>query len=299
MRVAALLPAATDIVLALGAAERLVAVTHACTLPGGLAEVPRVTRSRVPVAGAGATDRAVRELSGAGTAMFDLDVARLVALNPEVLLTQAVCDVCAVGEDEVRAVAARLAPPRHVLALGADTVEGVLADIAAVGAALDLGDEAGELVMGLRVRMRKVHETLKAARAPRPGVALLEWTEPPFSAGHWVPDIIRRAGGEELIGRTGQRSRRIDADELRELEPEVVMVAPCGYGLAAAVSEVEALQRSGARSWLGARPVWVIDANRLVSSPGPSVVRAIEVIAQILHPGLFGPPSPSDAVLIA
>jgi iron complex transport system substrate-binding protein len=168
-----------------------------------------------------------------------------------------------------------------------------------VGEALDLRAEAEELVAGLRARMKKVHETLKAAAAPRPRVVVLEWTEPPFGAGHWVPDIIRRAGGEELIGRTGQRSRRIDVAEFRALDPEVVVVAPCGYALAAAVAEVESLGDSGVGSWLRTRRVWALDANRLVSSPGPSVVRAIEVIAQLLHPGLFGRPSPSDAILIA
>lgn len=298
MRVAALLPAATDIVIALGAAERLVAVTHACTVPERLATVPRVTRSRVPIAGAGAIDQAVTELSSAGAAMFDLDEGGLVASRPDILLTQAVCDVCAVSEADVRAVASRMDPRPPVLALGADTVDGVLADVISVGHALDLHGEAEELVYGFRARMRRVHESLKAAKASRTPVVVLEWTEPPFCAGHWVPDIVRKAGGEELIGRTGQSSRRIDTAELRALEPEAVIVAPCGYSLAAAVAEVEGL-RSDLGSWLRARPLWVINANRLVSSPGPSVVRAIEVIAQILHPTLLGQPSRSDAILIA
>jgi iron complex transport system substrate-binding protein len=299
MRVAALLPAATDIVIALGAAERLVAVTHACTLPAYMATVPPVTRSRVPAAGAAAVDQAVVELSSAGVAMFDLDEAQLAASHPDILLTQAVCDVCAVNEAHVRTVAARLDPAPRVLALGAHSVDGVLADVIAVGSAMDIRAEAEELVAGMRARMRSVHQALAAAKAPRPRVVVLEWTEPPFGAGHWVPDIIRRAGGEELIGRIGQPSRRIDPAVIRGLEAEVVVVAPCGYTLAEAVTETKAVAESVLGLWMRGKRLWAVDANRLVSSPGPSVIRAIEVVAQILHPELFGQPSRSDAILIA
>ncbi len=292
MRVAALLPAATDIVIALGAGNQLVAVTHACTLPARLAGVPRVTQSRVAGSNAGSVDHQVSALSEAGAPLFDLDEDVLRAQRPDVILTQAVCDVCAVREEDARAVAARMSPPPTVATLGARTVEGVLADCLTVARALDIPEEGEELVAGFRSRMGAIHRRLKAAQAPRPSVLVLEWTDPPFSAGHWVPDMVHRAGGREVIGRASEVSRRIGAEELRGANPEMIIVAPCGYELAEAERSARAL------AGMFSAPVWVIDANRLTSSPGPVVIRGIEVLARVLHPAIFGPPDPRDAVLL-
>lgn len=292
MRVAALLPAATDIVIALGAGDQLVAVTHACGLPGPLAGVPRVTRSRVMSTGASVVDALVSSLASAGGPMFDLDEEKLVAQRPDLILTQAVCEVCAVREEDARAVAARLQPAPSVATLGARTVDGILTDIMTVGTALELVDEAEELVSGLRSRMAAIHRQLKATQAPRPRVLVLEWTDPPFSAGHWVPDMVRRAGGQEVLGQPGAISRRVSVDEIAASKPDVVVVAPCGYGLTAALNEIAQMPPANSL------PVWVIDANRLTSSPGPGVMRGIEVLARILHPGLFGTPSEHDAMQI-
>ena len=296
MRVAALLPAATDIVIALGAGDQLVAVTHACTLPARLSDVARVTRSRVAATGAAGIDRAVSELSSAGAPLFELDEALLAAQRPDVLLTQAVCDVCAVREEDVRAVASRLRPVPVVVTLGAGSVEGVIDDIAAVGSALGIPDEAEELVAGLQSRIGAIHRRLKANAAPRPNVLVLEWTDPPFNAGHWVPDMVRRAGGHEVLGRTGEKSRRITDDEIRTSSPDIIVIAPCGYGLDDAVREARDLVESA--SFARSTPVWALDANRLTSSPGPSVVRGIEVLAHVFHPALFGEPSTRDAIKI-
>jgi len=292
MRVAALLPAATDIVIALGAGDQLVAVTHACVVPPPLDGVPRVTRSRVVGATAPALDAHVSDLASAGAPMFDIDEALLVAQHPDVILTQAVCEVCAVREADARAVAGRLQPPARVATLGASTVEGILADILNVARALDLADEGEELVLGLRSRIAAIHRRLKAEQAPRPSVLVLEWTDPPFNAGHWVPDMVRRAGGQEVLGKIGEISRRVSIEEIQSAKPEVVVIAPCGYTLADAMREVSPWPESRST------PAWVIDANRLTSSPGPGVIRGIEVLAQILHPALFGSPSRQDAVQI-
>ena len=291
MRVAALLSAATDIVMALGAGDQLVAVTHACVVPPALAGVARVTRSRVVGASASALDAHVTDLASAGAPMFDIDEPLLAGQHPDVILTQVVCEVCAVREADARAVAARLRPAARVATLGAGTVEGILADILTVAHALDLADEGEELVLGLRSRIAAIHRRLKAEQAPRPRVLVLEWTDPPFNAGHWVPDMVRRAGGHEVLGRAGEISRRITIEEIQAANPEVVVIAPCGYAMADALREVS---RPGANS----TPVWVIDANRLTSSPGPGVVHGIEVLSRILHPTLFGAPSPRDAVQI-
>jgi len=298
MRVAALLPAATDIVIALGAGDQLVAVTHACTLPSSLAGIPRVTRSRVSAAGASGIDTQVSDLSLAGAPLFELDAALLSAQRPEIVLTQSVCEVCAVREEEARAVASRMHPPPTVATLGANSVEGVFNDIVTVGEALGIPDEAEELVAGLKSRIGLVHRSLKTSQAPRPRVTVLEWTGPLFSAGHWVPDMVHRAGGHELIGQSGQASRRIGADEIFGGNPEVVVIAPCGYGLDDTVREAKGLAANEAWSWLRSIPLWALDANRLTSSPGPGVVHGIEVLARILHPLLFGEPSPRDAIQI-
>lgn len=296
MRIAALLPAATDITIALGAGDQLVAVTHACSLPDRLAHVPRVTRSRIAGGSAGSVDAGVSTLSASGAALFELDERQLAELRPDVILTQAVCEVCAVSEDDARAVAARLQPPPRVVTLGARTVEGILADIATVAGALSVSGEGEELVIGLRSRMAAIHGRLRTAKAPRPDVCVLEWTDPPFSAGHWVPDMVRRAGGTALFGETGHESKRLPFEALRGRDPATVLVAPCGYTLSETVRELERLRGSELGDWLMRRSSWAIDANRLTSSPGPGIVRGIEVIARIVHPELFGEPSPGDAL---
>jgi iron complex transport system substrate-binding protein len=299
MRVAALLPAATDIVFALGAGDQLVAATHACTLPATFTAIPRVTRSRIDASSATGIDDKVSELSEAGAPLFELDGAALASLRPDVILTQAVCEVCAVREEDARAVAARLSPPPRVVSLGARTIDGILEDCATVARALGMPEEGEELVTGLRSRMSTIHRTLKAAKAPRPGVLVLEWTDPPFSAGHWVPDAVRRAGGVEQFGESGQLSRRLTVDEINDRDPLVTIVAPCGYTLAQAQAELKQLRDADMLGWLFSRRAWVMDANRLLSSPGPGVVHGVEVLARILHPQLFGEPSTSDAVPLA
>jgi iron complex transport system substrate-binding protein len=291
------LPAATDIVIALGAGDRLVAVTHACAVPSRLAHLPRVTRSRIATLGAAEVDASVGELVAAGAPLFDLDEAALAAARPDVIITQAVCDVCAVREEDARAVASRLHPSPTVTALGASTVDGVLADILAVGIALDVED-ADELVLGLRSRLRAVHRALKAAQAPRPRILVLEWTDPPFNAGHWVPDMVRRAGGDEVLGQIGAVSTRVSVDEVRRANPDIVVIAPCGYELHEASTEATSLTARDAWQWLHPKPVWAINANRLTSAPSPNVVHGVEVLSQILHPALFGHPSTDLAQLV-
>jgi iron complex transport system substrate-binding protein len=295
MRVAALLPAATDIVIALGAGDQLVAVTHACRLPARLAGIPRVTRTRIDASVAGAIDAQVSDLSAAGAPLFEIDESLLIAQRPDVILTQSVCEVCAVREEDARAVASRIRPTPTLAALSASTVDGILDDIATVGAALDI-DDADELLIGLRSRMRFIHHKLMSAQASRPRVLVLEWTNPAFNAGHWVPDMVRRAGGHEVLGQTGQVSKRVTKAEITGARPDVVIVAPCGYDLRDALREAEGFRSLDAWSWIGSTSVWALDANALTSSPGPGVVHGIEVLARVLHPVLFGAPSARDAV---
>ena len=293
MRVISLLPAATEMVAWLGATEHLVGITHECDFPPVLTGRPRVTRASVPAAGAHGSaaplevDTAVREATAAGLSLFTLDEARIRALHPDVILTQALCDVCAVSETDVRALAARLDPPPRIVTLSGTTIDGILDDVRAVADALGVPSEADELIAGERARLRTVHETLKAARAPRPRVLVVEWSEPVFLAGHWGPEQVRRAGGTDVLGTAGAHSVPVPLETCVAADPEIVLIAPCGYDLTSARAEADRLLAHDDWQWLAGRQVWALDANGLVSRPGPRVVDGVEAMARIFNPGLF------------
>ena len=296
MRVVSLLPAATEIVALLGASESLVGITHECDYPDVVASRARVTHSAIPhTTDPVAIDDAVKALSGQGQALFTLDEPRIRALHPNVLLTQALCDVCAVREEDVRALATRLSPVRTVVTLGGTSLDGIYADIAAVAHVLDADDDAEELLIGLRDRVKHVHDTLLAARAPRPRVALIEWTAPVYIAGHWGPEQIKRAGGVDVLGTIGAHSTAVDMSTVVATHPEFVLIAPCGYSLAESVAETRRLLALDEWQWLHGRQVWALDANGLVSRPGPRVVDGIEVMARIFNPMLFSAIDPRHA----
>ena len=300
MRVVTLLPSATEIVAALGALESLVGITHECDHPAQVASRLRVTSSRVNGADApGTVDAGVRALVAAGTSLYTLDEPGIRSLRPDLILTQALCDVCAVVESDVRAVAARLSPEPQVIALSATTLDGVFADIATVAHALSLDDEGEELLAGLRARMLTVHDTLKAARAPRPRVALIEWTDPIFAGGHWVPEMIRRAGGIDVLATAGEHSRVVTAGDVAAANPDILLVAPCGYGIRRATEEAERLIAAGALALPAACDVWALDGNSLTSRPGPRLVDGVEVMARIFNPPLFSPVPPDYATRVS
>lgn len=290
MRVVSLLPGATEIVAALGAMESLVGVTHECDHPAVVASRVRVTGTAVDAtATAASVDAQVKALTATGTPVFTLFEDRIRDLRPTHILTQALCDVCAVVETDVRALAARLSPEPAVVTVSATTIAGVLDDIVRVGAALDCGDEAAEFVAGAQTRMRTVHETLKAARAPRPRVAVIEWGDPIYAAGHWVPEMVKRAGGVDVLAAPGAHSVTVTADAVRAADPEVLIIAPCGYDLPRARAEAERLLAQPDWAWARSRHVFSIDANALTSRPGPRLIEGIELFARLFNPSLFSP----------
>lgn len=292
MRILSLLPGATEMVAALGALDRLVGITHECDHPAAVRALPRVTASAIATEGsAGAVDAQVREMAAAGQPLFSLDAERIVALAPEVILTQTVCDVCAVSEGDVRDVAARLPRPPRIVSLGATTLDGVLAELRLVAEAIGMASEGDELDAGLRARMRAVHETLKAARAPRPRVAVIEWTDPLFAAGHWTPEIVKRAGGVDVLAQPGEHSRVVTVDAVRDADPELLVFAPCGYDVARAEAAARELLDTPAWRWAHGRAAWAMDANALFSRPGPRLVDAIEVLAAAVAPASFAVPA--------
>jgi iron complex transport system substrate-binding protein len=293
MRVISLLPSATEIVAALGAMESLVGVTHCCDHPPLVDSRVRVTTTAVDGdAAPGVVDAQVREIMGAGSPLYTLLDDRIRALKPDLIFTQALCDVCAVVETDVRALAATLTPVPEVIALSATSLDGVLEDMARAGAALGASDEAEEFIAGARNRMHRVHETLKAAKAPRPRTAVIEWGEPLYAAGHWVPEMVKRAGGIDVLAKPGEHSVIVTMEQVRASSPEVILIAPCGYDLPRAMEEGERLLALPEWSWARECKVFALDANAFASRPGPRLIDGIEVMARLFNPSLFTPVDP-------
>ncbi len=281
MRIVSLLPAATEIVAALGAVGRLVGVSHECDFPPEVRSLPRVTRTRVdPALPSGAIDRAMVEAKRTGVPPVEVDVDLVAHLRPDVLIGQSVCEVCAVGEGELARLVTTLMPTPWVVTLHAHTLDEVFLDIRKIGEALELRDEAEELDAGLRYRLRRVQTG--AARPGKPRVLVLEWLDPPYVAGHWVPELVALAGGEDVGGATGEPSRPRPWDELAVLAPDVVVVALCGFDVPRAPVELGAVTDGPARALLGRR-VEFLDGNAYTSRPGPRLVDAAETLARLIH----------------
>jgi len=281
MRVVSLLPAATEIVAALGAVGRLVGVSHECDFPPQVSSLPRVTHTRVdPAMPSGAIDRAMAEAKRTGVSPVEVDVNLVAHLRPDVLIGQSVCDVCAVGEGELARLVTTLMPTPWVVTLHAHTLDEVFLDIRKVGEALELRDEAQELDAGLRYRLRRVG--VQAAPLPKPRVLVLEWLDPPYVAGHWVPELVTLAGGQDVGGAPGEPSRPRPWDELAALAPDIVVVALCGFDIPRAQAELAAVTDRQARALLGRR-VEFLDGNAYTSRPGPRLVDAAETLARLIH----------------
>lgn len=283
-RIVSLLPAATEIVAALGAGGALVGASHDCDYPPALLrDLPRVTRTTVdPSRPSGVIDREVAAARRAGVPPIQVDVELVRRLAPDVVIGQSVCDVCAVGEGELARLAAALDRTTRIVTLHAHDLEGVLADIRRSGDALGLPDEAEELVAGLRYRLRRVGAQHAAPLQGRPRVLVLEWLDPPYVAGHWVPELIHIAGGVDVGSGSGERSTAHPWAALRQLEADVVIVACCGFDIPRARKEFAAVTDPDARA-LFARRVEFLDGNAYTSRPGPRLADAAEVLAQLIH----------------
>lgn len=290
MNIVSLLPSGTEIVAALGRSDALVGVSHECDHPPEVVRLPRVTSTAIDhTADAAAVDASVRAHVATGHPLYIVDWDLIATLAPDVIVTQALCDVCAVSETECRQQAVRLTPEPRLATLSASTLDGVLADIDQVARAID-GVEGATVIASLRGRMDTIHQRLKAAKAPRPRVAVIEWTDPLFIAGHWVPEMIHRAGGVDVVAVPGSHSTVITRDAIMAAQPDIVLVAPCGY-------DVHRAARVAREMSLGIT-TWAFDANSLLSRPGPRLIDGVETLASIFHPALFGAPRPDRALPI-
>lgn len=300
MRIASLLPSATEIVYALGLADQLVAVTHECDFPAEASSKPSVTRNLLPPQLSSAEiDRAVLESAHATHSVYELDIDRLVELRPDLILTQQVCEVCAVPRSAVDDAAERISPRPEVLSLDPASLDDVLATIVAVGRAAGCEARARSYVARLRDRLDAVRVAL-GGPARRPRVFCCEWLDPVYCAGHWVPEQVRLAGGEDKMGRAGQPSIAIEWQQVVDYAPEVLVLMPCGFDAAQAAARVEELAlRPGWRTLpaVARGEVFAVNGSAYFNRPGPRLVDGVELLARILHPHSYPAPAPEGAAL--
>ncbi len=293
MRIVSLLPSLTELVCALGRGDELVGVTHECDYPPGVELLPHLTRSRIaPQADSAAIDRAVAEQGGS---LYDLDTEGLAELRPDLILTQEQCDVCAVNEATVRRAAIRLPGPPQVVSVNPTDLAGVFAVFDDVATLLDSRPEA----QALRTAFDDLGELIveRVGARDRPRVILLEWLDPPFSSGHWNPEIVALAGGVEVLAHAGERSRRVGWAEVAAAEPEVILLSPCGFTLDRAQEELAALRdRPEWRSLEAVRKgrVALVDGSAYFSRPGPRLKESLAIAAATIHPDVCRDLAPAD-----
>jgi iron complex transport system substrate-binding protein len=293
VKICSLLPSATEIVFALGLGDRLVGVTHECDFPPEANRLPVITRSSLPH-GTQTSREIDQHISGArhaGSSIYALDQGLLERVDPDLILTQELCDVCAVSYDVVTDAVRRLDGPRQVLSLQPTSLDGILAAIAQVGDAAGVPERAARVVTGLRQQIETIANAAKAA-ARRPSVLALEWLDPPYISGHWVPEMVRLAGGRHALGGEGWPSARVAWGRIAEYDPEVVVLMPCGFDLERAVAELAAMELPP--EWCGLRAVrsgevYAVNGSAYFNRPGPRIVDGLQILAEILQPALFPP----------
>jgi iron complex transport system substrate-binding protein len=288
VRIASLVPSATEMLFALGLGDQVVGVTHECDYPPEARSRRHLTRSIIPDdLAAREIDEAVRKAVGAGRHLYELDEGVLAELEVDLIATQAVCEVCAVSYDDVRAIAERLRSRPEVISLDPERLAEVIADVPRLGAAAGAEEQAERLRVELGARLEAVREAVAGAAQPR--VLALEWLDPPFVGGHWVPEMIGIAGGEDVLGEQGRKSRTAEWSELAESRPDLVVAMPCGWDSDQARSE--ALAHGEQLATLGADRVVAVDAAASFSRPGPRLVEGTELLAHLLHPDRVEPPA--------
>ncbi|GMQ76859.1 MAG: cobalamin-binding protein [Gammaproteobacteria bacterium] len=288
MRIVSLLPSATEIVCALGYGDQLVGRSHECDHPASVTELPVCSRARIRVdTSSREIDRSVKAIVAEGLSVYEIDEETLRTLAPDFIVTQTQCEVCAVSErDVVQAVRDWLGGQSAIISLNPNRLQDVWTDIIRVASALGNRRIGEDVVAALCERMSEIHErTAKRERKPR--VALIEWIEPLMAAGNWMPELVDMAGGRNLFGEAGERSPWMELDALRESDPDVVVVAPCGFDLERTRSEMQPLTDRpewNALTAVGKGQVYLTDGHHFFNRPGPRLVESVEILAELLHP---------------
>jgi iron complex transport system substrate-binding protein len=303
VRIVSLLPSATEIVCALGAREELVGRSHECDFPAGLDDVPVLTSARIgPLPTSKGIDAAVRRVLEDALAIYEVDIEGLRGARPDVIVTQDLCDVCAVSADDVRAAVARLARQDvTIVNLHPTRLGDIWDDIERVARAIGRGDVADRVVAGLEARMKAVAERAGAMRT-RPTVLSVEWIEPVMVGGMWMPELVTLAGGEPLVTKPGEHAPTLDLERLTALDPDVVIVKPCGFPLDRTLRELPVLRQVLPwDSWRATAQgrVYVADGNAYFNRPGPRIVESAEILAACIHPDAFPDLAANHAASVA
>jgi iron complex transport system substrate-binding protein len=294
MRIVSLVPHATELLFALGLGDQVIAVTHECDHPPRARSLPHVTREVLPPGlSAAEIDAAVRSRTEQGQAIYELDEDALRALQPELIVTQALCPVCAVSYEDVAKLAAKLPSKPEVISLDPHTLGETLGDVRTIAEATGRRERGIELIGEIAARVDRVKLAVRSAARPR--VVALEWLDPVFVAGHWTPQLIELAGGEDLLGLPGEHSITVPWDAVIAAAPEIVVVMPCGYD--APRAQLEALEHADALAEIGARQVVAVNASAYFSRPGPRLIDGLELLAHIFHPDLI-PDAPGEALTL-
>jgi iron complex transport system substrate-binding protein len=283
-RIVSFLPAGTEMVHALGAGNELVGRSHECDYPASVTSLPVVSRPALDLDGASPEeiDAAVAQRMDSGDTLYAIDEVLLRDLRPDVILTQNLCRVCAPSGDELTRAVRKFSRRPEVLFLTPRTIEEISANIVAVGRAIGRVEEADAIVRSNQGRLTGVRDALKTA--PRRRVVFLEWTDPLFCGGHWVPEMISLAGGEDPLGRPGEDSVRMDWDDVAAARPEIIIVSPCGYRLEQSAGLARQMRR------VPGAEVYAVDANAYFARPGPRVVEGVELLAHLFHPEIVSWP---------
>ncbi len=303
MRIVSLLPSATEMVAALGLEQSLVGVSHECDYPPEVvAGKPVLTRSAIPAGlGQAEVDALVSARLRSGESLYLLDEQLLAELQPDVILTQELCDVCAVSFATVRTAACRLASDPRVVSLEPSSIEGIFENLQAIAALAGVPERAEQFIARARRRLARVAETVRAVRS-RPRVFCMEWLMPPYNAGHWVPEMVTLAGGIELLGNAGKPSVRLTWEQISTSRPDYLLLIPCGYTVETILRELPSIAWPS-EFWqtpaVQQGRVYAVSATAYFSRPGPRVVDGVELLAGIFHPDLFGAPPRSEAQAVA
>jgi iron complex transport system substrate-binding protein len=290
MRICSLLPSSTEIAFALGLGDSIWGVSHECDFPPEARTKRVVVHSRLPPGASSAEiDRLVSEFIARGESIYSVDAEALRELNPDLILTQELCHVCAASPDDLAAALNVLPRMPQILSLNPHSLADVWNDVRAVGAATRRADEAELLVRDRIERIESVTRVVESVvrRAGRPRVACLEWLDPPYSAGHWVPEMVSLAGGADVLGRIGEPSFRVDWQQVADAKPDVILISPCGFNCEQAAAEFARLQLPS--MWqdvpaVRAGRVFAADANSYLSRPGPRLAEGIAILARAIHP---------------
>jgi len=291
LKICSLLPSATEIVFALERGDQLVAVTHECDFPLEAARLPVITRSALDhrTRSSGEIHNHISSAVHAGSSIYVLDQDLLERLNPDLILTQELCDVCAVSYEVVKKAVHRLEGHRRILSLEPTSLGGILETVEQVGEATGAQERAVAVVRELQKRIDRTTARAQTASG-RPRVFAMEWLDPPFTAGHWVPEMIRLAGGRDVLAQEGRPSSKIDWSRIADSDPEIIVLMPCGFTLERTSDEFAKVTLPD--EWLGltavrSRHVYAVNGSAYFNRPGPRIVEGLEILAEIMHPELF------------